>query len=217
MRRGRGLASGVVLAAAAAALGAAPAAADEGSTTETVESEHIRIVSTADWDAMGGLASGGWEVWDLVISADAPEPGYLDIGVSGSGELPLVVDVSSCEVAWSGDDCARGRRDLHAGWSVPLDGGTTWIDRTAHDHTTYLRLRVTVDESAASSAQAEVRVHVRGEGDEEVSVPGEEEQDVLIGTGASFDPWPFAAALIAGAGVAGIARLLRRGRERTSG
>ncbi len=153
--------------------GAAPAAA--APTSDVVEGRHVRIVSTTDPTSMRQMLPGDVALWDVSVSADAPEPGSIEIALSGSGDLPLVIDVRSCAEAWHGSGCASGEEPVARALPAPLDGALiALLETDAHD-ATHLRLEVAVPREAAAAPGSTtlLRVHVDGYGDAlEATTPG---------------------------------------------
>lgn len=194
------------------AAGAAPAAAAPAS--EVIEGQHVRIVSTADPSTMGSMLPGDVAVWDVSISAEAPEPGQIDIGLSGDGELPLIVDVRSCVEPWSGNGCASDERSLARDLTAPLDGTLLPMLDMPADAAAHLRLDVSVPPTSSPPEQAAttLRVHADGFGDELEATPPDGAE--LPRTGMQLGG---AALLAIGAVVIGIAgaRLLTPRRHRT--
>lgn len=151
--------------------------------TEVIQGEYVRLVSVADWDRAAEMLPGETMRWDLEISADAPEPGTLTIGVSAAGETPLVVDAALCLDAWQGDTCPTGAEDLRTAWEVPRDGALVTLDEVDAAEIAYLRLQVGVAGDSSGDA-TEMRVHAIGAGEEVGTGPG------LSPTGGwSASPW----------------------------
>ncbi len=186
--------------------GAGPAAA--APTTEVVQGEVLRLVSVADWDAASSLLPGQPVRWDIAVSADAPDPGVIRIGISASGEAPLVLDASLCMQAWEGDDCPGGATVLRSGWEVPRDGAEVALTQIADTEVAHLRLSVTL--AAEEGGRTEVRVHASGAGESAVVGPG----GGLAATGMPSPALPWV--LGGGALLAGILLLLRRRRREES-
>ncbi|GEK79501.1 hypothetical protein [Agrococcus baldri] len=200
----RGAALPAMLAAAVLCVfaGATPASAAERS--HVVEGQHLRLVSTADPEAMRGMLPGSVAIWDVSISADAPEPGVIDIALGGSGELPLEVDVRGCAEAWTADGCPAGAMSIERGLTASLDGTRTPLLETPADATTHLRLEVAVpsDATPPEDATTVLRVHAEGYGDQvEASPPGGGEGE-LPRTGMQLGG---SALLAAGAVIVGVA------------
>lgn len=190
------------------ALGAPAAAAP---TTEVRQGQYIRVVSVADWDQAIGMLPGEPMRWDIEISADAPEPGTLTVGMSASGGTPLVVDAASCGVPWRGGECPSGAVHLRTGWKVPRDDETVVLDEVDSAAVTHLRLQVGVASGAAADV-TRLRVKVVGAG-EEVDAWSD---DPLPPTGPPAGlPWVLAGGAVLLVG--GAALLIGRARRREDG
>ncbi|WP_334150155.1 hypothetical protein [Microbacterium sp.] len=209
MRR-RLIAPIAALAAAGALL--VPATASAAPTTQVVQGEVLRLVSVADWDAASSLRPGAPVRWDVAISADAPDPGIVSIGVSATGSAPLLLDVSLCARAWEAAGCPGGATVLRANWNLPRDGAEVQLAEIADDETAHVRLAITLGEDGAGGS-TEVRVHARGAGETAVVGPG----GGLATTGVPPTvPWVFgagAALLLAGSMLLSIRRRAARESE----
>jgi hypothetical protein len=176
--------AGICAAVAIVLVTAGPAHAQE--TTRVIEGEHLRIVSTADWDRAARLAAGERLLWTLEISASAPDPGRIDIGVRADGALPLLLDAALCSVGWEGDECPGERTLLREGWAVPRDGATEWLGELGSDDVGHLQLAVSRRDEAPSEATTDVAVHVRGAADDVIVEDGPEEEPPLTPTGSAL-------------------------------
>lgn len=156
-----------VLAAAGAALlalvPAAPAGAVE--TTQTVQGRYVRIVSQADWTSAEAMEAQTKVRWDLTISAEAPERGTVRIGMSATGEAPLVADVRLCDRAWQGATCPMGERTLRADWAIPRDDRTVELGTMPADAVSHLRVEVRLAADTAVRGTTRILVHADGFGD----------------------------------------------------
>lgn len=160
-------------------IGSIPAAG-AAATTEIVQGRYVRIVSSADWSSAAAMDPAASVRWDLVVSAAAPSPGTVRLGVSATGEAPITVDVRLCPAAWQGQRCAEGARVLRSAWSIPRDGRTVALDAFPADAVAHLRLDVRLDARDDSGA-TQLRVHADGFGDEIQTGPS----DQLPATGGS--------------------------------
>lgn len=184
--------------------GGAPAEA--APTTEVVQGHVLRLVSVADWQAASSLLPGQSVQWDIAVSADAPDPGTVRIGVSATGGAPLVVDAVLCMAAWRGDTCPDGATVLRSGWEVPRDGAEVPLAEIADTEVAHLRLSVSLG-GAGEGGRTDVRVHASGAGESAVVGPG----GGLATTGM---PAPAAPWILGGAAVlAGILLILGRRRR----
>ena len=165
---------------AAALLIAAMPSAGAAPSTETVQGRYVRIVSSADWSSAAAMDPGASVRWDVVVSAAAPSPGTLRLGVSAIGDAPITISVRLCPAAWQGELCAEGPRVLRSTWSVPRDGRTVVLDEIPADAVAHVRLDVRLD-ARDDSAATQLRVHADGFGDEIQTGPAQ----ALPATGGS--------------------------------
>jgi hypothetical protein len=189
---------------------AMPSAAWAASTTQVIQGSVLRLVSVADWAAAGSLLPGQPVQWDIAVSAHAPDPGVVRIGVSATGEARLLLDVSMCAQAWTETECPGGATELRTGWSIPRDGVEVPLTEIADTETAYLRLAIFLDPSGGSGAgSTDVRVLARGAG-ETVTVGSD---GALATTGLPpGTPWVVGAVLV----VWGAALVHSRGRRTAS-
>lgn len=159
----------VALLCAGVLAGAAPALASP--RTEVVQGRYIRLVSTADWGMAGALQPGEQVQWDVEVSARAPEPGTMRIGLSADGSVGLVVDARLCALAWSGGVCPGGADVLRTGWVVPRDGTRAELASIRADAVAHLRLDVRLQGGGAGSTG--IRVLVDGAQDSVSAGPGD--------------------------------------------
>lgn len=181
-----------------------PAAA--APTTDVVQGQVIRLVSVADWVAASSLRPGQPVRWDVTVSADAPDPGTVRIGVSARGDADLLVDAHVCMRPWEGDECPGGARGLRSEWPIPRDGVEVALLEMADGDVAHLRLAIALD--GAGAGHTEVRVHAHGAGESAVVGP----DGGLATTGLSTDVrWMLAVGgglLVAGT----VFAFLRRGK-----
>lgn len=135
-------------------------------STEIVQGRYVRIVSVADWQAAANLRTGHSVSWDLTISADAPGPGTLALGISALGETPLTVDATLCSQDWEAGGCPGATVGLRSAWDVPLDGSLTVLSEQSTAGPARLRLVVSLGSGGGGDpAPTSVLVHVRGFGE----------------------------------------------------
>ncbi|PQZ52448.1 MULTISPECIES: hypothetical protein [unclassified Microbacterium] len=145
---------------------AMPSAAWAAPTTQVIQGSVLRLVSVADWAAAGSLLPGQPVRWDVAVSAHAPDPGVVRIGISATGEARLLLDVSTCPQAWTDTECPGGATELRTGWSIPRDGVEVPLTEIADTETAYLRLAIFLDPSGGSGAgSTDVRVLAQGAGE----------------------------------------------------
>ncbi|ALX65556.1 hypothetical protein [Microbacterium sp. XT11] len=201
-----GLIAALALAGIAAPAWAAP-------TTQVVHGRVIRLVSVADWDAASSLSSGRAVRWDVTVSADAPDPGRIVLGVSATGDARLEVDVALCAQEWEDDGCPRGEKALRTAWEVPRDGLQTELTSMADTDVAYVRMSVALA-AGEHSGSTSIRFHARGEGDSASVGP----RGGLATTGMSpVVPWILAGGAILVVAGAALAVGRARGRRERSG
>lgn len=201
-----------------AALACAASPAHAAPVSEVAQGDHVRIVSTIDREAIAAMRPGDVVRWDLEISADAPEPGTLEIAVRGAGALGLTVDARACASPWRGDDCRTGAEHVLADWRpLAAPGREELVQVVDAARPTFLRLGIAAQGDAAPGASTELRVVVDGFG-EQVSagagdVPRSRGPLAVTGGGA-----PAAALVAIGVALclAGAAALARRRRGAAS-
>ncbi|WP_311244587.1 hypothetical protein [Microbacterium sp. WCS2018Hpa-23] len=195
---GLGLVVGVIVAAAPA--WAAP-------STQVVQGDVLRLVSVADWDAASRLLPGQPVQWDVTVSAEAPDPGTVTVGISASGDAALIVDALECAQEWQSNGCAGGAMSLKTDWAIPRDGVEVQLLETADTEVTHLRFVIALAGDEVGSTQ--VRVHARGAG--ESAVIGPDGGGLAVTGMPPMTPW-FAAGgvILVGAGLASIAVRRRR-------
>ena len=156
-----------VVAPAAIVVAAAAIAPSAGAAvvTQTVQGRYVRIESRADWSAAATMGPQTDVRWDLVVSARPPEPGTVLLGVSATGDVPVLADARLCAVAWQGAICPEGERSLRADWVIPRDGGTVQLEAMPADAVAHLRLDVRLAEGATAGGSTGVLVHAQGFGD----------------------------------------------------
>lgn len=196
------LAGALLVIASAPAAAAAPA-------TEIVQGRYVRIVSRADWAAAAAMGPEASVRWDLEISAAAPSPGTVRVGVSALGDAPVAVDVRLCPVAWQGEDCVGGAQLLRRAWGVPRDGRTVELDAISSDDVAHVRLDVRLAGGREAGA-TQIRVHADGLGDRIQTGPGGQ----LPATGGSL---PLPAIVAGGALLVAAAVVLVFARRRRGG
>jgi LPXTG-motif cell wall-anchored protein len=189
---------------------ATPTTAWAAPTTQVIQGEVLRLVSVADWAAAGDLLPGVPVQWDVEISADAPDPGVVRIGVSATGSARLHLDIAMCARPWSDAGCPGGATDLRTAWSIPRDGVEVPLVEIADTETAYLRLAIALD-PADGSGSTDVRVQAHGAGETAVVGP----DGGLATTGPSLGAvWAVGGGLLLALG--GVALVLRRRRSEST-
>ncbi|PRB11268.1 hypothetical protein [Microbacterium sp. MYb62] len=193
----------LLLAAVAVAM---PSAVWAAPTTQVIQGAVLRLVSVADWAAAGSLLPGQPVEWDVAVSADAPDPGVVQIAVSATGDAQLLLDVSMCRQAWTAGGCPGGATELRTGWSIPRDGEEIPLTQIADTETAHLRLAIFLD-PADGTGSTDVRVLAQGAG-ESVSVGSD---GGLATTGSPLGvPWAVGAGTVLVVGGTALVLLRRR-------
>lgn len=175
-------------------------------TTEVIQGQVLRLVSVADWDAAGTLVPGQPVRWDVAVSADAPDPGTVTIGVSATGDAPLLLDASLCGEEWQADGCPGGEVVLRSGWDIPRDGSEVALAEMADTDVAHLRLSIAIGMNA-DAGSTNVRVHASGEGETVVAGP----DGGLATTGPSSPmPWIITGGVVLALGAAMFVLARRR-------
>lgn len=203
-RRRRAVAGSAAAALAVLIGGGAAAPAVGAQTTDVVQGQVLRLVSVADWAAASSLRPGHPVQWDVTVSADAPDPGTVRIGISARGDAPLLVDAQICMQPWVRAECPGGARTLRSSWPVPRDGVEVALIEMSDADVGHLRLGIALE--GAGDGSTEVRVHAQGAGESAVIGP----DGGLAATGLSpHFRWAFAAGgalLVVGAALAFLRR-----------
>lgn len=177
-------------------------------STQVVQGEVLRLVSTADWDAASSLLPGQPVQWDVTVSALAPDPGTVEVGISAAGDAALVVDALACAQPWHEGGCPDGASVLLADWSISRDGMEVPLIEMLDTEVAHLRFIIALDGDGDGdgSGSTQVRVHARGAGESAVVGP----DGGLATTGvSSVVPWYVGGGI--GLGVAGFALIAARG------
>lgn len=162
-------------------------------STQVVQGEVLRLVSVADWGAASSLIPGRSVQWDVTVSAEAPDPGVVAVGVSASGDASLMIDVLRCTREWDESRCPGEPTTLESGWPIPRDGVEANILEMADTEVAHLRFVITLADDAGST---QVQVHARGAGESAVIGP----DGGLATTGlAPLAPWTIGSGIALGA------------------
>ncbi|MCK8478616.1 hypothetical protein [Microbacterium aurugineum] len=198
---------GILTIAAAAVM--TPSAAWAAPTTQVIQGEVLRLVSVADWDAAAGLLPGAPVRWDVAVSADAPDPGVVRIGVSATGTARLLVDISTCSRAWHDAGCPGSETVLRTEWRIPRDGAVVPLAEISDADTAHLRLSVALD-PADGAGSTDLRVIATGAGETADVGPG----GGLASTGpAPGARWAVVGGVLLAVGGGALAVLRRRRAE----
>ncbi|QDE35654.1 hypothetical protein FIV50_13170 [Microbacterium foliorum] len=178
-------------------------------STQVVQGEVLRLVSIADWDAASSLLPGQPVQWDVTVSAEAPDPGTVAVGISATGGAALRVDALRCAQEWHEGGCSGGATTLESGWSISLDGVEVPLVEMADTEVAHLRLVIALDGEDGGSTH--VRVHARGAGESATIGP---DGGLATTGGAPFAPWAIGGALALVATGAALSSVRHRGATR---
>ncbi|MDR6905954.1 signal peptidase [Agromyces sp. 3263] len=157
-----------LLAVAAATVAQAPMSASAAVEESVVQGQVLRLTAIGDPELMQRMTPGDTVAWEVGISADAPEPGTIDVGMIGSGDagLGLVVEASWCAVRWTGGAC-DDPVPLLAPEPLPVDGVAQELLTMTTAEQRWIRFLVTMPVSGSDAAGlADLEVHAVGSGDE---------------------------------------------------
>lgn len=166
---GRGLGAALLVAAIIAAPG--PAHAE----TVQISGTHLRLQSTGDPAQMQNLRPGVPAIWQVGVWAEAPEPGQIDLALTGRGALAqagdaVTVSVRSCPEPWTAGRCRPGARVLLAAESLDrvAVSGPRHLVSFPSDEQRWLRISVELveDSPRLAGAEADVLLRATGAGDE---------------------------------------------------
>lgn len=194
------------------ALSGAATAASTAPSAETVEGEHLRIVSVADWHAATNLIPGDTVQWDLSISVDTSQVATVSIGLSAEGDAALLSSARLCLQQWDDDECPGGAVTVHEAWDLPRDDTVTLMIEITDTDTAHLRLMISLGDGAhVDDGHTIVRVHALTEHESLVVEP----PGAMAPTGMSSNPLslfiPGAAVLLITAAILFVAG--RHGRD----
>lgn len=146
-------------------MGAVPAQAQP--QQEVIQGEYLQLISVVDPEEMVNMMPGDEVRWEVTVSAQAPEPGVIELGLSAAGNLALEVKIENCEVAWQQGVCPTDSAMLHSTQLVDLTG--TQEALMAVDAVSQAQLLITVEMPEGFTYQAdastEVKLHAHGFGE----------------------------------------------------
>ncbi|WP_235934139.1 signal peptidase I [Agromyces humi] len=158
----------LALVAVAACVSQAPTPASAAVEESVVQGQVLRLTAIGDPELMQRMTPGDTVAWEVGISADAPEPGTIDVGMIGGGDagLGLVVEASWCAVRWTGGAC-DDPVPLLAPEPLPVDGVAQELLTMTTAEQRWIRFLVTMPASGTDAGGlADLEVHAVGSGDE---------------------------------------------------
>lgn len=198
----------------------APGAPAPAVQETVVTGDVLSLTSIGSAEEMGSLTPGREVEWQVGIQPMREVTGTVQVGISAAGNLAmpgkLQVSVLSCRMKWVDGACARGEnvwlppQDLAGAANAHGPGAVRQMQTIPAEAARWLLIQVTMPAESGDTGTAEVLIHAAGQGDEGlVSV---ESSGSLARSG-----YPLAqtaalalAAVGAGLGAAGLARLGRR-------
>ncbi|MCU1510122.1 MAG: hypothetical protein JWQ12_2387 [Glaciihabitans sp.] len=226
----------LLLAGAASSWMVVPQSARAAQVEQVTQGSVIRLVSIGDALEMADLTPGIPTLWQVGVSANAPEPGTITLSLAAGGPLAespagLTVGAEGCDVRWVGNTCASGQRTLIAPQpAVALGGAAQALGTiTTADQRWILVSALVPDAASVRAGTAEVRITATGMGDSQSAGSGNSHGGSGSGDGSSGNwsgssdgflaatgtnlarPLLFAlGSLLAGLGFAGAASIARR-------
>ncbi|WOQ16796.1 signal peptidase I [Raineyella sp. W15-4] len=181
---------------------ALPAAAAQ---TEIVRGTYLTLVSLPD-PRMAMMGPGETVHWQVGVSADAPDPGTVSVGLSATGDasMGLTAAAAACSVQWVDGVCTGRSWPLPGLDPLPIDGAERELLTMPSDEERWVLLAVTMPPTArpVPGAGVSALLHASGQGDSLSVGPGG-----LAGTGGPSARWSLLLAL--GAITSGLALALR--------
>lgn len=162
--------------------------------TEThINGTVLRLTSIGDTELMTNLQPGIPVEWQVGVSADAPDPGKVDISLSAYGHAAnaqkLIVAVDSCTTRWNAKTCSTGRQTLIHPQVLPeimspdASAGTRLLTTMTSDEQRWLKISVTLADVADPGFSQILHVHANGLGDD---LSTEEKPQTLPETGVNL-------------------------------
>lgn len=146
--------------------------------TALITGEHLRIRTEGDSVRMENLAPGESTAWEVGVWAEAPDPGQIDLSLSGRGELAeaegaLLVSVAGCTEPWAGETCpvaATTMLETRSLASITRQARSLHLATMSSDEQRWLRITVTLSSRAdvqdLGGARGDVLIQVIGAGEE---------------------------------------------------
>lgn len=171
---------------------AEPAQAAE---TETrIDGTVLRLTSIGDPVLMSNLQPGEPVTWQVGVSAEAPDPGSVDISLFASGDSAtaqkLIVAIDSCATRWRAETCALKQhtlvpqQPLEDALTAQAPAGTRHLTTMPASEQRWLRVTVTLDGEVEHGFAETLHVQARGFSDD---ISTEDEPQTLPETG--FNLW----------------------------
>lgn len=176
--RGGGARSAAVIVAlcAAAVPFAVPQPAQAADIESQVNGQYLTLLSIVDPNAMENMTPGRPVGWQVGISAHAPSPGLVHIGISAEGALAragtLELSIRGCSQRWVAGLCSSGdslwlpMQDVTLATAPTGSTGIRELETVSTDANTWLMIDVVTPVAGDPGTTATLTVHALGEGDE---------------------------------------------------
>lgn len=195
----------------AAASGAGDVGGDDpGAGEQVIAGERITLRSIGDRDAMSDLQPGVAVPWQVGVTVHADEPGTVGVALAADGdaELGLAVAVRACTVRWVGSGCPGAETDVRPRGTADVGAGFEPLLTMEGDGERWFLVSADIPRPAVGAVELTLRAS--GSGDDVSVGPGPMRRLPTTGAGPAWAPWLGVGAVLAGLGVAGAARLVRR-------
>lgn len=206
----------VLLGGALAVVPQSPASAVGGAflgveSTSVARGTYLTLTSIGDAEAMSNMQPNVPVLWQIGVSADAPEPGTVSLSLEASGDssLGLSLEIRSCSVQWVGGVCDGAERSIQPRLEAPLNSGLQLLESMPASEQRWMLVSAMVP----PGGEGEVSLAVRAQGDSDSIAVGPGTVGTIARTGAASAP-PML--LLGGVGVsagllvAGAAAVLKR-------
>lgn len=181
-----------------------------GSEAEVVHSDHLTLTSIGDAVAMRSMTPGVPVVWQVGVTANAPEPGRIDVFVEGAGShaLGFSAEIRVCGVQWVNGFCAGKEYPVPADGVFDLETGAVRIATMAVTEERWALITVLVMERSAETVELTVRAV--GAGDQVATgLGGHIGSMPITGAGMVLAPWLACGAVFGGLIITSIVRIVR--------
>lgn len=150
-----------------------------------VRGQFLTLTSIGDAARMRAMSPGDVVTWQVGIEADTPEPGTIDVSLSGDGDpTQLRLTVRSCSLRSTASDCPNGEILLDD-VPLPIDDTVRPLLTLDSDQSRWLSLDVHLPEDATPAASSvDLTVHAAGAGDDVSTGSQPGSSPAVVGEGA---------------------------------